>query len=91
MDGNRGTIGYDSFIELINSASYDNSTVRYMLRRALIEIQFKWSISEGNKDRWKQLNIGHLSGEKDIYFGNKKLNHKKLLFLHLTSLQMEHC
>ena len=88
MDGNRGTIGYDSFIELINSASYDNSTVRYMLRRALIEIQFKWSISEGNKDRWKQLNIGHLSGEKDIYFGNKKLKVETVSFDNSTCITL---
>ena len=58
-------LDYGRFCDIMDNASRFNNTVRYMFRRALIEIQFKWSMAEGNRDRWKKLNIGHLSGMKD--------------------------
>ena len=58
------TLYQDEFYTLIESASPINHSVRYMFRRALLELQFKWSMSNENQDRWRDLCIGHLTGEK---------------------------
>lgn len=63
------TIGLDEFYQLLDASSSVNNAVRYMFRRALLEFQFKWSIAEGNSDRWKKLGIGHLVQEKTIHYG----------------------
>lgn len=65
-------INYEQFVRLILSATSQNG-VRYMFRRALMEIQFKWSIGSGKQERWKALNIGHLSNQKVILFENKSI------------------
>lgn len=66
-------INHDEFYLLMSSADYVNNTVRYMFRRALIEIQFKWAISNENQDRWKKIGIGHLSGKKERNYYGKKI------------------
>ena len=67
-DENKETINYKEFKQLLSIASFDNNAIRYMFRRSLIEFQFKWSISTTSKERWKKLNIGHLTDEKRISF-----------------------
>ena len=70
-NGNKQNINLDEFNKLL-STSQDNPSIRYMFRRALVEFQFKWSISGGKQDRWKNLGIGHLAGEKEYYYDGKK-------------------
>lgn len=53
------TIDYTLFSELLKRTSHRNP-VRYMFRRALMEIQFKWAIASNNQKRWQDLGIGHL-------------------------------
>lgn len=75
----RGTfIDFDTFIELLDKGSAENNSVRYMFRRALIEIQFKWSISCGNGTRWKNLGIGHLGEEKTKTYMNTEVKIQKV-------------
>ncbi len=65
--GNSKIISIDEFKALMSAIDRDNTTIRYMFRRALIEFQFKWSISNGAEGRWEKLGIGHLAksnGEK---------------------------
>lgn len=69
----RETINQDEFYTIMSVAHTDNHTIRYMFRRALIECQFKWVISNENQDRWKKVGIGHLSGKKERYYCGKKL------------------
>lgn len=84
--GTIGSINIQEFYSLMSAISKDNSTIRYMFRRALIEFQYKWSISSGNEDRWNDLGIGHISKVKKInyrgrdiivqniaYFGNENV------------------
>ena len=59
-NNNNRTLNIDEFNHLLSNASGDNSTVRYMFRRALMEFQFKWPISNGKKERWEHLNLGHV-------------------------------
>ena len=73
------SIDYETFIRLIESAHGTNHAVRYMFRRSLIEIQFKWSITF-DKDRWKQLNIGHFSGIKKTSYEGKHYEVEKVSF-----------
>lgn len=68
----RENINYNEFNKLISTLGQDTSSNRYMFRRALIEFQFKWSISSGRPDRWKNLGIGHLTGEKEYSYNGKK-------------------
>lgn len=68
---NDTTINLNDFYDILNN-DFHMFAEKFMFRRALIEIQFKWSMSEGNKERWKQLNIGHLSGEKEKIWHGKK-------------------
>lgn len=71
-NGKAENINFDEFNKLMNAISGDNPSVRYMFRRALVEFQFKWSMSSGKKDRWKNLGIGHLAGDrKEIYYGKE--------------------
>jgi hypothetical protein len=66
------TISLDGFYTLMMAASSSNDAVRYMFRRALIELQFKWPMSNENQDRWRELGIGHLSGQKECNYLGKK-------------------
>lgn len=72
------TIGYDTFLILYNNSQCVGggkiSQVRYMMRRALIEYQFKWAIYHLEEDcgsnyddsnRWPELGIGHLKCDKN--------------------------
>lgn len=71
-DTSRETINQDEFNKLMKVANTANHTVRYMFRRALVEFQFKWAISNENQGRWEKIGIGHLSGEKEYnYFGKR--------------------
>lgn len=68
IETDQKTINYDEFLALMPIASPRNA-VRYMFRRALIEIQFKWAIE--NQNRWKNLGIGHLVMAKRYYTEGK--------------------
>jgi len=71
-NGREENISFNEFNDLMCAISRDNTSVRYMFRRALIESQFKWSISSGRQDRWKNLGIGNLTGKKEhIYHGKR--------------------
>lgn len=72
-NGQKENINFDEFNKLMLAVSRDNTSVRYMFRRALIEFQFKWSISCGRNDRWKNLGIGHLTGNRQYNYGGKRL------------------
>ena len=53
------TMGYRRFIDLMaNADGAEWGATRYMARRALLEIQFKWSASQST---WKFLQIGYVS------------------------------
>lgn len=65
-------INLNEFNELMGAISRENTSVRYMFRRALIEFQFKWSISSGRQDRWKNLGIGNLTGKKEYFYNGKR-------------------
>lgn len=71
-NGKKENINYEQFNKLMLSTGWDNPSVRYMFRRALIEFQFKWSISCGRQGRWKNLGIGNLTGKKDNIYSGKK-------------------
>lgn len=73
FSGQEQTIDFDEFKKLLSTASRDNHAVRYMFRRALIEFQFKWSISSGNPNRWKNLCIGHLAGNRKYFYYRRPL------------------
>ncbi len=66
------SINFDEFNKLISATGRDNSPIRYMFRRALMEFQFKWSISSGDQNRWENLGIGHLTGKKEHLYNGKK-------------------
>ncbi len=66
------SINFDEFSKLISAKGRDNSPIRYMFRRALMEFQFKWSISSGDQNRWESLGIGHLTGKKEHFYNGKK-------------------
>ncbi len=69
---NNFTLTLDEFRTLISSINANNHEIRYMFRRALIEIQFKWAISNGSETRWKNLGLGSLKKAKEIIqFGQK--------------------
>ena len=70
-NGKRESISLDEFNKLMSVIGGNNTSIRYMFRRALIEFQFKWSISSGKQDRWRNLGIGHLTGEKDYHYSGK--------------------
>lgn len=64
------TITQYDFYALMSAANSTNNAVKYMFRRALIEFQFKWPMSNENQDRWRELGIGYLSGKKEYdYYG----------------------
>lgn len=56
------TINQEEFYQLMKTPS--NHSSRYMFRRSLLEFQFKWAIANENQERWKKINIGHLSGSR---------------------------
>lgn len=69
---NNLTLNLDEFRTLISNIDANNHEIRYMFRRALIEIQFKWSISNGSETRWKNLGLGSLKKAREIIqFGQK--------------------
>lgn len=72
-NNDKETLNYEEFQVLFSEAGGDNSTIIYMFRRALVEFQFKWSISNSNQDRWKNLGIGHLEKEKDYVYMGKRI------------------
>lgn len=67
-NGDSEVINIDEYKNLISEFGKKNSTVRYMFRRFLIELQFKWCISN---NRWKNLGIGHLIGERNYSYQGK--------------------
>lgn len=71
-NGDNKSINFDEFNKLISVSGRDNTPVRYIFRRALIEFQFKWALSNGDQDRWKNLGIGHLIGKKERLYNGKK-------------------
>lgn len=71
-NGEIENINFHEFNNIMFAISRDNPSGRYMFRRALIEFQFKWSISSGKKDRWKNLGIGHLTRKKEYFYEKKK-------------------
>lgn len=71
-NGKNENININEFDKLMLAVSRDNTPVRYMFRRALIEFQFKWSISCGRQGRWKNLGIGNLTGKKECVYCGKK-------------------
>ena len=87
-DDKQTTISYNEFKQLVNSISFDNSTVQYMFRRALIEFQFKWAISSENSIRWSKLNIGHLTGCVVERIGDKELEVEKVEYFDNSSVSL---
>ncbi len=72
-NGKRDNINLDVFNQILSVENQHNSATRYMFRRALIEFQFKWSISNGDTNRWEKLGIGHLTGWKSQSYAGRKL------------------
>ena len=57
--------------------SADNKNpVHYMFRRALVEIQFKWTIVNDNQKRWRDLNIGYLKMDNTTHDEGKIVSHQ---------------
>ncbi len=77
-NSDKETINFVEFQNLMDAAGGDNPHIRYMFRRALIEIQFKWSISNGKHDRWKKLNIGHPAEQKEYSENGKRFRIEKV-------------
>lgn len=71
--GDEKNITFQEYTELKSAISRVNPTIRYMFRRALIEFQFKWGISNKNQNRWKNLGIGHLTGKRTIKYHNQEI------------------
>lgn len=71
-NGNIQNINWDEYKRLMSAIGGDNTSGRYMFRRALIEFQFKWAISSGRQDRWRNLGIGHLTKEKLTTYNGKR-------------------
>lgn len=80
-------IDYKTFIDLLDHASHQNHTVRYMFRRALIEFQFKWCVTF-DKDRWKQLNIGHFSGSIKTTYKGKRFEIERVVYNDSNSITL---
>lgn len=76
-NGDREVINADEYKNLISEFGNKNPTVRYMFRRYLIELQFKWCIS--NK-RWNNLGIGHLIGKKDCSYLGKQFKVEEVAY-----------
>lgn len=79
-DKSEMTVNRKEFEHLMSVMNHENSTVRYMFRRALIEIQFKWSMYGGNQNRWKKLNLGHLKESKEILFGTNRITIEEVAY-----------
>lgn len=77
---NQQTIDFDEFNEIMYNKNNDSSASRYMFRRALLEFQFKWTISNGNRIRWRKLNIGHLIDSKEIKYCNKSFTIQEVTY-----------
>lgn len=71
-DEKQETISLSTFYQLKDAMNRENTTIRFMFRRALMEFQFKWSISSENQERWKWLGLGYLTGAKEHFVGNQK-------------------
>ncbi len=68
---NENTISQEAFKSMIYSGERIASA-QYMFRRALMEIQFKWMISNDGIDRWKNMCLGNLGNPEDISIGGRK-------------------
>ncbi|MCH5172528.1 MAG: hypothetical protein J1F31_06855 [Erysipelotrichales bacterium] len=75
--GDTEVINVDEYKKLISEFGQKNTTVRYMFRRFLIELQFKWCIST---KRWKNLGIGHLTGKKTCIYHRKKFEVEEVTY-----------
>lgn len=73
-NGNRVNINLDEFNLLMSNKGGEYNSIRYMFRKALIEFQFKWALSGGNRERWKRLGIGHLTGRKKRSYGGREFD-----------------
>lgn len=96
-DSSSGTINR----EIFDMLKEESLACRYMLRRALIEMQLKRSISPEENSRWGRMNIGHLAKkEVNVMIGQKKIKIHKILYHDsscitllrrvLTSLSVQH-
>ena len=56
------TMSIESFLGMMTDVESAPSSARYMLRRALLEIQFKWPLSQ---PRWKNLQLGTLGKQSN--------------------------
>lgn len=73
LNNNTETINLTEFYKLMETASRVNNSVKYMFRRALIEFQLKWPMAAENQERWRELGIGHLSGQKSCDYCGKRI------------------
>lgn len=87
-NGNSENINFNEFNTLMSVISNDNHSIRYMFRRALIEIQFKWSISSGKQDRWRDLGIGHPTGKKQCNYNGKKFMIESVAYCYSTCVTL---
>ena len=81
-ENERSTINYDTFKDLCSIGNEKRFQIRYMMRRALVEYQFKWAIypvdDEENEidydesTRWAELGIGHLKCNDDGTLSRRK-------------------
>lgn len=67
------TLDYTSFESYSFKENAKNSAARYMFRRALLEIQFKWCIANKKRNRWASLGIGHIASQKKIKVGGHEV------------------
>lgn len=90
-NGATNTINQEDFYQLMTTPI--NHSARYMFRRSLLEFQFKWAISTNSQDRWKKMNIGHLSGsgkygnlpvEKVAYFNPQNVTLMRRILSYLS-------
>lgn len=83
--GDNEVINTDECRKLISEFDKANTTVRYMFRRFLIEIQFKWCISN---NRWKNLGIGHLAGKRICTYYGKQFEVEKVAYNNLNYVSL---
>ena len=91
--GDDKIISIDIFNALMNAIDRDHTTIRYMFRRALIEFQFKWSISNGAEGRWEKLGIGHLkksNGEKYYIYGGRRFAIENVAYFDSSNVSLMH-
>lgn len=70
-------INYDTYKNLLEQRRAESSEIRYMYRRALLEIQYKWMISsEVARQRFENLLLGKLAKSRET--GIKDKNGEKI-------------